>query len=162
LTAAVEAARARVGGLPLDQKVATDYALRAAHLLEQLAISRSPAYDLSAAEPTLLNSLADKRPEVAEAAASVLGVVDSKIAQSAILERALDDKTSDDVKTSFYRSLAVSARNFGGRIDDSELDSLQKVVEGTLPPDVRTAAAQYRGALNVPADEAKHLIIEQK
>ena len=133
--------------------------MRAAHLLEQIAISHTPAYDLASAEPTLLNSLADKRPEVAEAAASVLSLMDSKSAQPAILSKALDDKTGDDVKASFYKSLAVSARSFGNRIDQTGVDSLQKVIEGTASPDVRTAAAQYRGALNLPTDEAKQLII---
>jgi hypothetical protein len=158
----VEAARQRVGGLPLDPKIATDYALRAAHLLEQVAISHTPAYDLSAAEPTLMTSLADTRPEVAEAAASVLSLMDSKAAQPAILAKALDDKTSDDVKTSFYKSLAVSARTFGNHIDQDGVDSLQKVIEGSATPDVRTAAAQFRGALNLPTDEAKQLIISQQ
>jgi hypothetical protein len=162
LVKAVEAARQRVGGLPLDEKIATDYALRAAHLLEKIAISHTPAYDLSAAEPTLLNSLADKRPEVAEAAASVLSLMDSKSAQAAILAKALDTGTGDDVKASFYKSLAVSARSFGNRIDQSDVDSLQKVIEGSASPDVRTAAAQYRGALNLPTDEAKQLIISQQ
>lgn len=161
ISKAVESARQHVGGLPLDEKVATDYALRAAHLLEKVAISHTPAYDLAAAEPTLLNSLADKRPEVAEAAASVLSLMDSKSAQPAILAKALDDKTADDEKASFYKSLAVSARGFGNRLDQAGIESLQKVIEGSAVPDVRTAAAQYRGALNLPADEAKHLIIGQ-
>ncbi len=162
LAKAVESARQRVGGLPLDEKIATDYALRAARLLQNIAISHSSAFDLSAAEPTLLNSLADKRPEVAEAAATVLSLMDSKSAQPAILAKALDDKTTDDVKASFYKSLAVSARTFGNRLEQSDIDSLQKVIEGSASPDVRTAAAQFRGALNLPADEAKHLIISQQ
>jgi hypothetical protein len=162
LLAAVEDARKRTGGLPMDDKTATQYALQAAQILQKLTIANSPAFDLAAAEPSLLLSLGDKRPEVAEAAANVLAVLNSQSAQPAILNHALDEKTPDDVKTSFYHSLAQSCRLYGQRLDDAALDSLEKVVDSNASADVRTAAAQVRGALNLPADQAKHLIVEQQ
>src|SRR5206468_2223880 len=54
LKGAIEAARNRAGALPLDPKIATEYALRAGELLQRLAISRGQVMDLSAAQPTML------------------------------------------------------------------------------------------------------------
>ena len=144
LIKAIEDARKKIGGLPLDEKVATAYALRATDLLQKLAINRGQVFDLSAAEPPLLASLNDKRPEVVKAVADVLALMDFKEVQSFILVRAEDDKTPDEVKIGLYKSLATSARFFGNRLGDDEVASLQKVVDGSGTNEVRTAAAECR------------------
>jgi len=162
LIKAIEDARKKVGGLTLDDKVATAYALRATDLLQKLAISHGQVYDLSAAQPTLLASLNDKRPEVIKGVADALALMEFKEVQPGILARAEDDKTPDDVKVGLYKSLATSARFFGNRLSEDEVASLQKVVDSAASNEVRTAAAEARGALNLPADLAKQLIVGQK
>ncbi len=162
LSAAIEDSRKKVGGLPMDEKVATSYALRATDLLQKLAINHSQVYDLSAAEPALLASLNDKRPDVVKAVGNVLALLDSKAVQPGIIARALDDKTPDDVKIGLFKSLATSARFFGNRLSEDEVASLQRVVDGSASNDVRTAAAEARGALDLPPDLAKQLIVGQK
>ena len=162
LSTAIEDSRKKVGGLPMDEKLATAYALRATDLLQKLAINHSVVYDLSAAEPALLASLNDKRPDVVKAVGNVLALLDSKAVQPGIIARALDDKTPDDVKIGLFKSLATSARFYGNRLSDEEVSSLQKVVDGSASNDVRTAAAEARGALDLPPDLAKQLIVGQK
>lgn len=159
---AIEEARKKVGGLPVDEKLASAYALRATDLLQKLAINHAQVYDLSAAEPTLLASLNDKRPEVAKAVGNVLALLDAKEVQPALLAKANDDKAPEDVRIGIYKSLATSAKLFGNRLSDDDVASLQKVVDGTGSNEVRTAAAEARGALNLPADLAKQLVIQQK
>lgn len=162
LSAAIEEARKKVGGLPIDEKLATTYALRATDLLQKLAINHAQVYDLSAAEPTLLASLNDKRPEIAKAVGNVLALLDAKEVQPALLSRANDDKAPEEVRISLYKSMAMSAKFFGNRLSEDEVASLQKVVDGSGSNEVRTAAAEARGALDLPADLAKQLVIQQK
>src|ERR1019366_5232461 len=78
LSAAIEEARKHAGGVPLDEKVATAYAVRAAQTLQRLAEGRVQAFDLSVTQPTLLSSLNDKRPEVVKAVAEALAYMNGE------------------------------------------------------------------------------------
>jgi hypothetical protein len=163
LKTAIDDARKRGGLLPLDPAAATKYATRAAELLSQIAINRSPVYDVSVAQPLLLAALDDTRPEIVKFDATVLGLIKSPEVQRDLLGKALDDKTTDDLKISLFKAVATSARNFGDLIDHGtdQIPSLQKAVASGPNLDVRTAAGEARGALNLTADEAKKLIVNQ-
>jgi hypothetical protein len=147
--------------MPMDAAMATDYALRAGELLSRLAISRGQVLDLSAAEQQLLASLGDPRPEIVKSAGNVLGLLNSKAAQAGLLATAGDEKTADDVKISLYRSLATNAKFFGPTLGGEQIAVLDKTAADAANLDVRAAAAEARGALNLPADQAKTLIISQ-
>ena len=162
LARVIEDARKRVGGLPLDEKVASDYALRAASLLAKLAISRGQVFDLSAAQPQLLASLGDSRPPVAKAVGDVVALLNTKQAQVALADRANDPKTPEDVRVSQYKSLATSAKFYGNRLDQEQIAGLQQTVMGAQNLDLRSAAAEARGALNLPAQDAKALIVGRR
>ncbi len=162
LKPALEAARKKAGALSLDEAVASEYALKATGLLEKLAISRGQVLDLSAAELTLLGSLEDSRMELAKAAGSVLALMNSKPAQAGLLIKAADDKTDEPLKISLYKSLATSARFFGNGLAAPEIQTLQKAVAGEKTLEVRSAAAEARGAMNLPVDQAKTLILGGK
>jgi hypothetical protein len=157
----IEDARKRTAGLPLDEKSAADYSLRAAGVLTKLAVNRNPVLDLSAALDTLLEGLNDKRPDNAKSAASVLGMLDSKVTQPALLSKAVDDKTSDDLKIAAYKALATSARTFGDRLEGSQVVNLRKAASAEKTPEVRAAAAEAIGALNLPPEEIKPLILDR-
>ena len=161
LAAAIEAARKRAGGLPMDEKVATDFALRAANLLSKLAISRGQVLNLSVAEPTLLAALGDKRPQVATAVGEAVALLNTRQSQSALADRAGDANTPPDVRISFYKSLATSAKFYGNRLSPNQIADLQQVVMGEKNLDIRSAAAEARGALNLPAQDAKALIVQR-
>ena len=77
LTSALTAARTDVGNVPLDAAKATQYATRAISLLGVLAADHHSIYQVSEAVPTLAGALTDKRPEIASAAAVVLGRINS-------------------------------------------------------------------------------------
>ncbi|HEX4123492.1 MAG TPA: hypothetical protein VHY37_02120, partial [Tepidisphaeraceae bacterium] len=154
LAKAIDDARGRAGNLPLDEKTADADALRSADLLHLLAVTHTKAYDLAVSEGSLLGALKDKRADVAKAAALSIGFLDSKQVQSGLLEVAEADATPDDVKIALYNAMAQSAKNFGNRLSDDEVDSLEKVVDSAANLDVRTAAAAAAGALNLPTDQA--------
>lgn len=161
LVAAVEDARKRSGGVALDEKAATAYAIRAAQTLQRLAEGRVSAFDLTIVQPTLLASLNDARPEVVKAVADALSYMNGNDIQQSLLATALGDKTPDDVRVSLLVSLAKNAKFFGGKLSQPNIDDLQKQVDAGTSLDIRTAAAEARGALNLPADQAKQLIVKQ-
>ena len=113
------------------------------------------------AKRALLSSLNDARPEIVKLGGQALGLLNDKDAQAGLLATALDEKSSDEVKISLFKSLATSARFFGNKLDGSQVQSLEKVVADAPNLDVRSAAAEARGAMNLPADQAKSLIVRQ-
>ncbi len=161
LKASIEDARTRGGLLPLDDATAGQYATHAADLLAKIAISHSTVYDISMAQPLLMSALDDSRADIVKYDATVLGVIDAPEIQPALLQKATDEKTTDDLKIPLFKSLSTNARNFGKKLDDDQVAALQKVVATAANVDVKTAAGEARGALDLPADQAKQLIINQ-
>jgi hypothetical protein len=161
LKPAIDQARQKAGSLPLDSKLATDYATRAGGLLIKVGLARQQIYPLAPAKQTLLSALSDSRPEIVKLAGQVLGHLNDKDSQLGLLSAAADDKTADDVKISLYKSLATNAKFYGNLLESSQLQTLDATVAGATNLDVRSAAAEARGALNLPADQAKSLVVKQ-
>lgn len=161
LAAAVEEARRRAGILTLDEKSATEYALRSANLLQQLAISRGQVLDLSAAQGALLAALDDTRIEIAKAAGDATALLASPEAQQALAVKSLEGNTPDEMKIAFLNNLATSAKFFGNQLNARQVDALTKMVENAENLSVRSAAAEAHGALNLSAEQVKTLIVNQ-
>jgi hypothetical protein len=162
---AADTARAKAASAPIDQAAATTYALRAADLLARLALTQIQAQNavlnLAAADQTVLGALNDSRPDVVKAAGHVLALLNTAPAQTALLQTAMAEKTADDVRVSVLKSLAISAKFFGNRLQPQSVAALDQVIENAANQDVKNAAAEARGALNLPADQAKTLIVKQ-
>ena len=62
---------------------------------------------------------------------------------------------------SLYQSLADSAKHIGNRLDSDQVAALEQVVTGSGDASIRDAAAEARGALDLPADAARTLILKQ-
>lgn len=161
LKPAIERARKRAGSTTMSAEMAQHYADRAAQLMWKLAISRGQVLDLAPAEPALLSELGNSRPEMVRVCGSVLALMNSKTAQNGLMHKAASSATPDDLKISLYNSLATSAKFWGNQLDPDSIAELQKVVESAPNLKVRSAAAEARGALNLPADEARTLILQQ-
>ena len=144
-----------------DTGFGTKYATCAAQLLQELAISRGQMLDISAAKLALLGALNDARPDIVKLAGQTAALINDKDAQPSLLAKASDDKTADDVKISLYNSLAMNAKFFGNQLDEPGVKTLSGTVESAQNLDVRSAAAGARGALNLPAEQAKSLVIGQ-
>lgn len=158
---AMEAARVKAGALPVDPAVAGTYATRGAELLKRLAISRGQVMDVSAARMSLLSSLQDPRPEIVKLVGETLALIDAQGVQEGLIDTALAETTSDELKISLLNSLSTSAKFHGNRLDQARLDKLMAVVAEALNLEIRSAAAEAHGALNLPADQAKKLIVGQ-
>jgi len=109
----------------------------------------------------LLAALGDSRPQLAQAAAEVLGLLDSPAPQPALLAQAADDKTADELKVAFLHAGRTNAVFFGSRLSGDQVESLRKIADTAANPLVKNAAAEFLGALNLPSDQAKTLIVKQ-
>jgi hypothetical protein len=156
---AVGRARDATGALPLDPTLATEYATRAGELIKRLAISRGQVLDLTPARSTLLGALEDARPEIVKLAGEGLALMNNDDAQKGLLLKATTEGVADDIKVSLFKSLAVNAKFFGKKLDDSQVAALDTVVSGATNADVKNAAAEARGALDLPSDQARKLIL---
>lgn len=154
-------ARDASGALPLDPALATTYATRAGEHIKRLAISRGQVLDLTPARSTLLGALEDTRPEIIKLAGEGLALLNNADAQKGMLLKATTEATADDVKVSLFKSVATSAKFWGNQLDAPQIEALDRVVKEAANPDVKSAAAEARGALNLPSDQAKTLIVEQ-
>jgi hypothetical protein len=158
---AIEKARARGGANPLSEDDAKSGALRAIGLIRTLAVAKSPVLNVLSARGTLISALDDSRPEIAKAAADTLAVMGQKEGQLAILTKATGEKTPDDLKVAMLKSLSTSAKTFGNQLPSDGIAALEKMVVTGENLDLRSAAAEARGALNLPPEEAKVLILKQ-
>lgn len=159
LKAAVDAARTKGGALPIDPAVATDYSLRAATMLKQIGTTGG-VYDLKVVKPTLLKSLSDPRPEVVTAVAQVMTQLDDADGQQALLGRAAATDVSPELRITLYKALAANAKQFGNELGDA-VAGLEKTVTDEPDLNIRAAAAEARGALNLPSEQAKSIIVKQ-
>lgn len=160
LAIAVEAARAASGALPLDAAIATDYAIRAATVMRELALVGG-IYKLDPIKGTLLGALADERTAVVVAVSRILAEYNDADAQKRLLARAVDARVPNEQRVAIFEALAANARNFGNKLDASELEKLETAVTDEPDLDVRGAAAEARGGLGLPADLAKSIIVKQ-
>jgi hypothetical protein len=161
LKVAIEDAQKHAGTLPIDPAGATEYATRAAQLLLKIGLARNAVYDLAPAKQSILSALTDARPDIVKLGGGCGAFLNDRDAQAGLLAATSEEKTADDVKISLYKSLALSAKLWGNLLDQTAVQNLEKVVAGATNLDVRSAAAEARGALNLPADQAKTLVVGQ-
>jgi hypothetical protein len=161
LKEAIENSRKRAGSIPMDEALATSYASRSADLLTRLAVSRNPNFDLAVAMHSLLTALGDTRPDIVKAASVALSTMNSKDAQAGLLVAAVDEKTPESSKSDLFKNLAINAKYFGNRLDANQVELLQKALVTGANLEIRSAAAEASGALDLPVEQAKTLILDR-
>ncbi len=145
-----------------DAQAADSYALRAAQVMFSLAQARNPVVDLSAAQGALESAVRDKRSQIQILAAQTLAHFDSPGAQRAIAAMALDVNNSQEVQISGFNSLTTSAKLNANMLPDQVIDGIYSLISsGATDPALRSAAAAAYGALNLPSQKVKDLILDQ-
>jgi len=146
----------------LGQELAAQYALRAIKVMEKLALTRNPIVNLSKAQDALIQVTASGRAEMQTLAAEVLARLESPQAQRAIAQMALSDKNSEAVRIAAFGSLAISAKQNANLLLTEQIDAIYALVSSTgTGPRLRAAAAGAFGALNLPSEKVKALILDQ-
>lgn len=144
------------------EQIANTYALRAAKVMLKVAQSRNSAIDLSLALEVLINATNDKRTEIRTLAGQILAYLNSPDAQRAIAAMALNGDNSIEVRISAFESLATSAKLNANMLIDQMVDGIYALISSDeTDPALRGAAAAAFGALNLPSQKVKDLILDQ-
>jgi hypothetical protein len=161
LKAAAEDSKNKLGGAPLDAAAATAYATTALKLLGAIASDHASIYRAEDANIVLRDALKDKRPEIATGAAAVLGQLTDPDDQRALAAAALVADTDPAIRQAIFVGLAESAKRIGNDLDSPTVDKVITEVSTETDPNVRQAAAQALGALNLVSNQASTLILKQ-
>ena len=95
-------------------------------------------------------------------AGQILAHLDSPGAQRAIAGMALDNNNAVDVRISAFDSLATSAKLNANMLVEPIVDSIYVLISSDdTTPEIRSAAAAAYGALNLPSQKVKDLILDQ-
>jgi hypothetical protein len=151
------------GGGTWTDELARDYALRAAEALLKVAVSRNPVIDLALAEQALIvASKGGSQQEIQVLAGQTLAYLNTATAQRAIADVALDATVVMDVRVAAFNSLADSAKVNGSQLADAAIDQIYGLIRSDqTESDLRAAAAAAYGALNLPSQKVKDLILDQ-
>ncbi|HLB74074.1 MAG TPA: HEAT repeat domain-containing protein [Sedimentisphaerales bacterium] len=145
-----------------SEGIANTYAVRAATAMLKLAESRNSMIELPLAQQYLAAATNDKRPEIQILAGKVLAYLDSPDAQRAIAAMALAEGNSPEVRVAAFESLATSAKLNACMLVDQMVDGIYALISSDqTDPDLRSAAAAAYGALNLPSQKVKDLILDQ-
>jgi hypothetical protein len=145
-----------------DQQLIDSYAVRSAEVMLKLAQERNSAIDLSAAQTTLIKATKDKRAEIQILAGQILTQLNSPDAQRSVAAMALAETNTMGVRISAFHSLAVSAKLNANLLDDGKISDIYSLVGSQeIDPELRSAAASAYGALNLPSEKVKDLILDQ-
>ncbi len=145
-----------------NSSLADIYALCAAKVMLKIAQTRNPVLDLSAAQNALIAATKDKRMEIQMLAGQILAYLNTPEAQQAIAAMAMAESNSQDIRVTAFGSLAVSAKVNGSKLDDATINAIYGLVSSKdVDPGLRAAAAAAYGALNLPSQKVKTLILDQ-
>jgi len=145
-----------------NEQLTDSYAFRTAEAMLKLAETRNRVIDLSLAQSALINATKDKRREIQVLAGQILAHLDSPSAQRAIAAMALDSNNDLDVRILAFNSLATSAKINANMLVEETLAGIYVLISSDqTDPDLRGAAAAAYGALNLPSQKVKDLILDQ-
>ena len=160
LDAAIATAKSKAaGGAELSADEAAEWAIRAAGCFKLLAETNNPVYDLTTASGSLIAALTDQRDPVRIAAAQALAQFRGADVQPALAALADDAKATKQVRLVAYAALAESLRLFGKQLDETQIDAVIAAVTGQGDLELRDAAARVLGAMNLPSEKIKELIL---
>ena len=160
-TAAIKtalAAAAKLGGAPLSPEQAGQWAVRAAQSVRMLGLTKNKVYDVDRARLALIEALGDSRDAVQIAAAQALAILPAADAQRAIVTLAVTG-TKENVRVAAFKAASESVRAFGRQTTDDQAKAVLGVVMGKGSPELLNSAAQLLGALNLPSEQIKPLIL---
>ena len=150
-----------VGANPITPAVGLSLALETAEVLRGLAESNNPLFKVEDLEQVLAATLATQDSELRIAVARVLAHIGSAAAQEAIAGIAMDGNESQGMRVAMFGVLAEAAKRRGKHLAPESVQRLIKIAESEENMDIREAAAQALGALNLPSDPASEIIRNQ-
>lgn len=145
----------RASGGAMDAAEAISYAMRSLETLADIAISRSPAYQITDAERALSEALARRDGAIRLAVARVMALIPTDSAQIRLLDVALN--AADEEQIDLLGEVAASGRRNGNRAEPRQVAALRQLVQRSSGALADAAAVAY-GALGLPVEEAVQLL----
>ncbi len=149
-------------GAGMNQALVRSYAIRAGEVMLKLAVSKNDVIDLSTAQGALIDATKGKDTRIQILAGRVLAYLKSPSAQRSIAAMALDADNDINVRIGAFNSLGESAKVNGSLLEDKTINAIYRLVaSGSIDVRLRSAAAAAFGALNLPSQKVKDLILDQ-
>jgi tetratricopeptide (TPR) repeat protein len=161
LLAEYDRVRRQIGALPLDKATALGLALQAAEALRMVAVTNNKVFDFRQAQVGLVKALQHPEDALRVTGADVLAASEAPEAQMAVAQLALDESQAKPVRLKVFAALATSAKAHGNKLTDNVRDQVAEAATQTQDLDIRTAASQALGALNLPSNQASKIIQAQ-
>ncbi len=161
LLAEYDRVRRQIGALPLDRATAVNLAMQAAEALQMIAVTNNKVYDFRQAQVALINSLKHPEEALRVTGAQVLAESEAPEAQQAVAQLALDETQAKPVRLRVFAALATSAKAHGNLLTDALRDQVAAAATQAKDLEIRTAASQALGALNLPSNQASKIIRAQ-
>jgi hypothetical protein len=159
-SALAEAARTGVGR-PMDAEEANQWAIRTAEAIERIATSGQDIYDAKLAVSALISASGSDNNEVKRAASGALAAIDSSDAQRGVANLALAADVSEPVRVQAFNDLSRSLRRFGNLLTDAQAEATVELVLSDASRELRRAASEALGALNLPSEQIQKLILSR-
>ena len=145
-----------------DGSMADSYAVRSAEVMLKVAQARNTIIDLNQASQALKDATSDSREEIQVLAGQILAYFDTADAQKWIADMGLNEKNDMNVRIEAFKSLALSAKINANQLDDDTIDAIYSIISSEdADPQLRVVAASAFGALNLPSDKVKRLLLDQ-
>ncbi|HUV40560.1 MAG TPA: HEAT repeat domain-containing protein [Sedimentisphaerales bacterium] len=146
----------------MDEKLAKSYAIRAVEAMLKLAVGKNDVIDLSAAQDALVDATKGRDTRMQILAGRVLAYLKSPIAQRSVAAMSLDANNDINVRIGALGSLGESAKVNGNLLEDGTINAIYSLVASAkIDVRLRSAAAAAFGALNLPSQKVKDLILDQ-
>jgi len=127
-----------------------------------LSKTKNSVIDLSIAQSALIDATRYSEEKINLIACKTLAGLSGPDAQRAIAEMALTGKNALDVRVSAFHCLAASAKQNANLLDSKQIDAIYSLINSTeVDSKLRSAAATAFGALNLPSEKVKNLILDQ-
>ncbi len=162
LAALAAADAAATGDEPIDEAEARRWVGRAASAIRLLGLADTKVFELNRTREALAANLTGTTDELKIACARALAVLASGPAQQAIAQLAASDDASEPVRIAAYQAAAESVRILGRQLTDSQCRDVVQVVRSTESQALRDAASELLGALNLPSEQIKDLILAKE
>jgi hypothetical protein len=158
----LSAALLQEGADEIGADIARMYAFRSVAAMGKLAMVRNKLVDLSGGMEALVQVTEKGDPELKVSAAQVLAYLPSPEAQRAIVTMAMDEANENADRIAAFGSLAQSAKVNANLLLTEQSEAIYTLVGSTeADANLRAAAAGAYGALNLPAEQVKSLILDQ-
>lgn len=150
-----------VGSTEIDADLGLILALDAADALRSLATTHNPLFDVASVENALTTALRASDADLRRRVATVLGFVPKASAQEAIAAVALNDQEPKDMRIAMFAAVAHAAKQHGNLLGAKTVDAILELAQSEGDLDLRTAASQTIGALNLAGNPGSKIIREQ-